>query len=403
MGARGRHDLDILLDGTKIYGGTAGTGTTTVDLESRKRRASTKNDVAMMALISDYLPSVSFYWPMVAARDYPPEIIALHELEASFTHTEKHIQIVSCVEARTAKFAVKMAEVIAGGPAAMRTRPPLSLIASPVSPLNQDGGVLDAALVFAKAGLPVGFAPMPVLGSTAPASIAGTMVVGNAEILSSVCLLQLAHPGTPAFYPLFSAMMNPYTGGILASTQIQYPFYAGAVQLGHYYNLPVMSGFGGTDRSDPERWRVGRDSAIDAFFICATGPDLLPCLGLLDAYTLLVPEKLLFDDEIYQSVKSMAEGMQVDTEALAVDEIMAVGPGGHFLDREYTHHHIRKIWDSRISQQWSPEKQDFRDPLETAGEKIRWILKNHRSRPLDKKVEEELGRIIRAAQKELLD
>jgi trimethylamine--corrinoid protein Co-methyltransferase len=106
MGSRGNQDLDVILDGARIYCGTTGTGTTTVDLESRKQRASTKEDIAMMALISDYLSSVSFYWPMVAARDCPPEIIALHELEASFTHTQKHVQIVSCVEEKTAQFAV---------------------------------------------------------------------------------------------------------------------------------------------------------------------------------------------------------------------------------------------------------------------------------------------------------
>jgi trimethylamine:corrinoid methyltransferase-like protein len=154
-------------------------------------------------------------------------------------------------------------------------------------------------------------ASMPVLGSTAPASIAGAMVLGNAEILSSVCLLQLANPGTPVFYPLFSAMMNPFTGGILVSTQIQHLFYAGTVQLGHYYNLPVMSSFGGSDLQHPENWSVGKNDAVDAFFVCATGPDMLPSFGLLEAYTLLYPEKLLFDDEIFQAVKTITEGLDM--------------------------------------------------------------------------------------------
>ena len=103
MGSRGNQELDVNLDGTKIYCGTAGTGTTTVDLETRQRRPSVKEDIAMMALISDYLPSISFYWPMVAARDCPTEIIALHELEAAFSYTEKHVHIVSCVDGKSAQ------------------------------------------------------------------------------------------------------------------------------------------------------------------------------------------------------------------------------------------------------------------------------------------------------------
>ncbi len=402
MGSRGDRDLDMVLDGATTYCGTAGTGTATVDVESRQRRPSTKNDVAMMARIADYLPSISFYWPMVAARDCPVDNIALHELEAAFTHTSKHIHIVSCVDEKTARYAVEMAAAIAGSIERMQSRPPLSLIASPISPLNHDRNVLEAALVFAEAGLPVGFATMPVLGTTAPASLIGALVQGNAEILSSVCLLQLACPGTPVFYPLFSAMMNPFTGGICVSSQNRSPFYAATVQLGHFYHLPVMSGYGGSDRSHPHGWGAGKDEAIDAFFICATGGDMLPGMGLLEGYTLLYPEKLLLDDEIYQSVKLMAEGMHAHVETQDINEIMEVGPGGHFLDRDFTLKNIRKIWRPGISQQWSPETRNFRDPLEAALEKTRWIVKNHDPQPLDEKTAQELEKILHCAQNRLL-
>jgi len=402
MGSRGSQALDVNLDGTKIYGGTSGTGTVTVDLDTRKRRPSVKKDIAMMARISDYLPSISFYWPMVAARDCPTETIALHELEAAFTCTEKHVHIVSCVDEKSAQYAVEMVGAIAGSKERIKARPPLSLIASPISPLSHDNGVLEAALVFAGAGLPVGFAAMPVIGTTAPASIAGALVQGNAEILSSICLLQLACPGAPAFYPLFTAMLNPFTGGISVSSETKYLFYAATVQLGHYYNLPVMTGYGGSDAPDPKGWNVGKDDAVDAFFSCATGPDMAPGLGLLEGYTLLYPEKLLLDDEIYQSVKLMAEGMPVETDALALDEIMDVGPGGHYLDRDYTIRNVRRLWQPGISHQWSAEKQDFCDPLEAAVEKTRWILRNHKPEPIDEKTAAELKRIIDAAENELV-
>ena len=402
MGSRGNQELDVNLDGTKIYCGTAGTGTATVDLETRQRRPSVKADIAMMALISDYLPSISFYWPMVAARDCPPQTIALHELEAAFTYTEKHVHIVSCVDEKSAQYAIEMVGVIAGSKERIKAGPPLSLIASPISPLSHDIGVLEAALVFAGAGLPVGFAAMPVLGTTAPASIVGALVQGNAEILSSICLLQLAYPRTPAFYPLFTAMMNPFTGGISVSSETKYLFYAAAVQLGHFYNLPVMTGYGGSDEPDPKGWSVGKDDAVDAFFSCATGPDMAPGLGLLEGYTLLYPEKLLLDDEIYQSLKFMTGGFHMSDETLALDEIMDVGPGGHFLDRDYTIRNVRKLWHPGISHQWSAEKQDFFDPQEAALEKTKWILKNHKPKPLDEKAAKELKRIIETAENEFV-
>jgi len=401
MASRSSPDLDLYLDGTKTYLGTDGTGIATVDLQTRKRRASTKKDVAMMALISDYLPSVSFYWPLVSAQDTPSEVIPLHELEASFTNTEKHVHIISCVEEKTAHYAVEMATLIAGDSKTLRKRPPLSLDVGAVTPLGQDKGALEAALTFAKAGAPVGFGAMPSMGSTAPASVAGAMVVGNAETLSALCLIQLAYPGAPVYYSFLPEMINPHTGGCLASALQKPMLYAGGVELGHYYNLPVMGYYGATDAHEPDRWQTGKDNTIDALLVCLHGPELLPDFGLLEAYTLLYPEKILFDNEIFNSVKAISEGVRVDSETLAIDEIIAVGPGGHFLNREYTRKKLRELWQPGIIHQWSPKDRDFHNPQDAAVEKIKWILKNHRPKPLDEKVKRELKRIMKSAEEEL--
>jgi len=90
----------------------------------------------------------------------------------------------------------------------LRKRPPLSLFFATFAPLGQDEGVREVALTFAKVGIPVGFEASPSMDSTAPASIAGAMVVGNAEILSALCLIQLAYPGAPVFYAFMPEMIK---------------------------------------------------------------------------------------------------------------------------------------------------------------------------------------------------
>ena len=40
--------------------------------------------------------------------------------------------------------------------------------------------------------------------------------------------------------------------------------------------------------------------------------------------------------------------LAVDDEALALDEIRAVGPGGNHLARPYTSKHFRQIWQSDL-------------------------------------------------------
>jgi trimethylamine:corrinoid methyltransferase-like protein len=402
MGGRENAGLDLPMDGTRIHCGTTGTGTDVFDVMEKVRRPARKSDIAQIAKIVDYLPQVGFFWAPVAPQDHPSETFVLHEMEASFTHTGKHIMTASCVNKEHARYLVEMARVVAGSKANLRARPPITLIASPVSPLGHEAGTLEAALTFAEAGLPVGFATMPVLGLTAPASIAGTMVTGNAEILSAVCLLQLLYPGTPVAYPLFTGMMNPYSGGLSVSASMTSSFYAGTVKLGHYYNLPVMSTFGGSDFNEPDSWKVGRDDAIDAYMIAATGPDMFPCLGLSDGYLLLTPEKLLLDVDIIDYVCDMIDGIPVDPAALALDEIRAVGPGGHFMDREFTAMNIRRLWKPGVPREWSSAIGDFIDIRQAGREKVQWILENHQPEPLEEVKRKEIKQIIRDADRDLL-
>ncbi|RME44652.1 MAG: hypothetical protein D6791_12710, partial [Chloroflexi bacterium] len=119
--------FDLDLSQPVTYEATDGTGTQTVDYVTGELRASVKDDVAKSARIADYLSSVSFYWPMVSAQDHPIAP-SLHELDAAFNNTLKHVQTPTVVQEVTARYAVEMAKVIAGDEATMRARPPLSLL-----------------------------------------------------------------------------------------------------------------------------------------------------------------------------------------------------------------------------------------------------------------------------------
>jgi len=169
-----------------------------------------------MARVSDYLSSIAFYWPIVSAQDHP-STAPVHELDASFNNTVKHVQTETVMDESTARFAVEMAKVIASDEENMQNRPPLSALICTIAPLGQDAGGMESALVFAEAGLPVGFMSMANTGSTAPATIAGTVVVADAEIVAAMVLIQMAHPGAPVFHSLMPGIMHPRTGAYLGS------------------------------------------------------------------------------------------------------------------------------------------------------------------------------------------
>ena len=93
---------DLILDGKSSYFSTDGSGTKTVDLKTGELRSSRKDDVAMMAHVADYLSSISFYWPIVSAQDYGMSA-PLHELDASFNNTVKHIQSATIIGKKIAR------------------------------------------------------------------------------------------------------------------------------------------------------------------------------------------------------------------------------------------------------------------------------------------------------------
>ncbi|MFB6291585.1 MAG: trimethylamine methyltransferase family protein, partial [Candidatus Bipolaricaulia bacterium] len=200
LGSRGGPELDLTLGEGKTYFATDGCGSDTIDFENWDRRASEKGDVEKTARISDYLDAISFYWPMVSAQDQPSSTVPLHELDAAYANTEKHVQTETVMGEKPAQYAIEIASVIAGGREKLKERPPLSSLICTIDPLAQDKDGIEAGLAYAEAEVPVGFMAMPTMGSTGPAHVPGSIVVGNSEVLSALTLMQLDNPGAPVFY-----------------------------------------------------------------------------------------------------------------------------------------------------------------------------------------------------------
>jgi trimethylamine--corrinoid protein Co-methyltransferase len=388
MGGR-NEALDLDLSKGVTYVATDGTGTQTIDYVTRKLRSSIKDG------ISDYLSSISFYWPMVSAQDHPISP-SLHELDASFNNTLKHVQTPTLVDEITTRYAVEMAKVVAGSEAEMLKRPPLSLLICTIAPLAMDAESMDSALVAAEAGIPVGFMSMPNTGSTGPATIAGTISQGDAEIVSAMVLIQMAFPGAPIYHSFMPGMTHPRTGAY--STHDSH-VYAIGVELAHMWGVPTLAGMGGSDASDPG-WESSMAGGKSQLLGTLCGADTGSGMGLLRGSTVLCPEALVLETEIYKNVRASVGGVDTSPEHMTLDVIQAVGPRGNFLREKHTRDQFRKLEFSDVMYVPDTDGQ-YRDPLEVAKEKTDWILENHNPEPLSEKQQSELNRIIEAAEREL--
>lgn len=388
--------FDLILDGNHSYICTDGTGVQVVDIDTREIRPSSKDDIAQMAQVCDGLPLVSFFWPLVSAQD-KGLTAPLHQCHASLTNTLKHVRGGMTVPPQLAPYVVEMATVVAGSEAIRRIRPPICANICTIAPLAHDSDGIETALVFAEAGIPTSFMAMPTMGSTAPATPLGALVVGDAEVVSAMVLMQLAFPGAPVFHSIESSLMDPRTGGYI--TELPLPMTMMAVQLGHAWNVPSLGGGSFSSDAPLIGWQSGVEAGLGAASISLIGGEICGFLGLLDGSMVLYPEKVILDHELCLDAYDLLHNFKFDESDLALDVIADVGPSSHFLRQKHTRKHIRDFRLSVLKRQNHPDGSP-RDPSEVALEEFRHIRETHYPRPLPEDVLAELERILAAADRQ---
>jgi trimethylamine--corrinoid protein Co-methyltransferase len=310
------------------------------------------------------------------------------------------VQTETAMGKATARYAREMATVISGDAETMRQRPPLSVLICCIDPLGQDREGLETAFEFAAAGLPVGFMAMNTLMTTGPATPAGALAVGNAEVISALTMVQLAFPGAPVFHAMPLAVMEPRTGGYLFHSPLGDVMFGAAIELAHHFNVPTLGSFGGSDATVPG-WRSAKEGNA-GFFSALAGSEMVVGVGGMAAASVMYPENLILDNDLLHDFWVTAGGIEVNDETLALEMIRSVGPRANYLMEAHTLKHMRRIPFSDLIMETSKrERTGATAEIETARERARWIIDNHRPDPLDGAAQVEMDRILAAAEREI--
>jgi len=374
-----------------------------LDWETGKRRYSTSEDIARCARIADYLDHVDIVWPLGAGNDVPAPVRYIVDMYTSLRNSEKHFEGDSTT-GKEAQYQIEIAAAIVGGREELRERPIFSHVICTLAPLCYDKGMTEASIELGRAGIPVVVMPMPTTGGTGPATLAGTMVVNNAEFLGGLVIQEFASPGAPVVYAAAVGTIDFKTGANMPSPESSL-MHLGLNQVAHYYDLPSEIGITGGTTSKVLDTQAGYERAITILTNLSTTPDIALGLGGLEGARMTSAEALVIDNEIIDYALRFVEGFEVNDGTLAVDIIDKVGPGGIYLGEKHTVQHFRERWMSRLSdissyETW--EKQGSRSIDEVAKEKVREILATHKVTPLPEDVEKEIGHILKRAEAELL-
>jgi trimethylamine--corrinoid protein Co-methyltransferase len=172
------------------------------------------------------------------------------------------------------------------------------------------------------------------------------------------------------------------------------------VEMAHHWKMPAFGGSYGSDAPAAGTWQSAAEVALDPFMIGLAGAEFTTGLGLSNTYTLLYPESIILDADIYHRARHALMRMDVTPETMALEVIAAVGPGGHFLGQKHTREYMRTAMKPAVTHEPAPNGK-YRDPVEVAREKVAWILKEYQPEPLEPAKRSELTRILDAADREL--
>jgi trimethylamine--corrinoid protein Co-methyltransferase len=388
----------VFLEGNKVYFGTGSDCINFLDYKTGERRKFTQADIIEGYHLCDALPNIHFVMSIGIPSDVDPRIAYDVQMALMLEHTSKPLVFVTNDKASCQR-AIDMAAAVAGGYEALREHQHILLYSEPSSPLQQSETAVDKLLLMAEYELPVVHSPGPLMGGTAPITIASGLVMSLAEILSSLVVHQMINPGAPF---VFGAGLHHMD---MKATQICYggPEFqltkAAVAELGRWYGLPTW-GYAGCSDAKVMDEQASAEAMLSVLMAKLTGANLIHDVGYMESGLTTSYEMIVLTDEIISMTENIIGGIEVSEETMLMDELDQVGPGGHFLNTAATMEHYRYFWyptlfSREIRETW--EERGATTLGQRLTEKVKTVLDEHQPEPLDADKKEALADIVAQA------
>ncbi len=372
---------DLLLEDKRVYTGTGGSPTQVLDPGAETVRPGTLSDLADLVRLADVLENVDFIVIPLYPTDVPKEDVPVNRFYTSLVNTTKHV-MGGMDSVRGAEQVLEMGMRIAGSLESLQERPFISCITSwMVSPLHLDDRIADILLYWCRNGLPLVLSSAPMAGSSAPITLAGTLVQLNAEQLSGIVLTQLVRPGTPVLAGYIPGVADMRTGGYLGGAVEFGMMQAAAAQIAQFHGVPIYGSGGMTDSKLPDQ-QAGYEKMVTLLLAAMSGCNYIHhAVGMITNMNSISLEQAVIDDELVGMVMRVLRGIAVTDETLAVEAIERVGPGGNFLIDHHTIQFMRfefffpKVGNRQDRTLW--EEEGKLDTRARAAARVKRLLREH--------------------------
>ena len=302
----------------------------------RDRRDGNRDDYRDLLKLGQVLNAVHTVagYP-VEPMDLHPSVRHLHATHDMLTLSDKVPFVYSLSRQRNLD-AIEMTRIARGvDDTTLQGQPSLYSVINASTPLRYDTVMLHGIQEMSARNQCIVITPFTLAGAMAPVTVAGALVLQNAEALAGIAYTQVVRPGAPVIYGGFTSNVDMRSGAPAFGTPEYWQACLVGGQLARRYNVPYRSS--NVNASNSVDSQSATESTIAVWGAVMGGVNLLlHGAGWLEGGLLTSFEKMVIDADLLNMVTAMLQPVTIDDAALAVEAIAEVGPAGHFFGTQHT-------------------------------------------------------------------
>ncbi|WP_170424216.1 trimethylamine methyltransferase family protein [Ruegeria arenilitoris] len=358
-----RPENDLKIEAARVHMSTGGAAPGVFDLDTHEYRESSLQDLYDAARIVDTMDNIHHFSRSVVARDIEDNtLLDINTAYACLAGTSKHVSI-SITEPQNVAEIAALCYSIAGGEAAFRARPFLTVMVCHVVPpmrfAEEACEVLELAI---EAGFPVQLISAGQAGATSPATIAGSLVQAVAETLAGLVFARLVDPEVKAIFAPKPLVADLRTGSMSGGGGEQAILMAGAAQMGRRWDLPTSSIAGITDSKRLDA-QYGAEKSLAVTMAAHAGSNLITqAAGMMSSLLGVSHAAYVSDNDLLGNILRTIRGIEATPDNIAADVIAEVCRGeGHYLGEQHTFSRMKsdyfypEIGDRRAPADWQDD------------------------------------------------
>ena len=348
-----------------------------IDHKTQQPRSGTLQDCKNIINVVNHLENVSVSSTGVVPQDVDNRLPDLYMAELLFKYSEK-IFTTWTFTVDTCRDIVEMALAVTGGEKELKESAIINYLAEPVSPLKLSRHSLEIIKLYGEMNQAINMGSMVQVGTTGPATLAGSVALQLAEDLASLAYLYCLGSQSPVSLGGPMQVADLKNGNCLYAPPELPLIHLGIVACAHH--LGYLSGCtsGLTETNYPD-FQNGWDRGMSMILLWAAGSEALGMRGQIGAGQGFSLDELALENEMGGMMMKLSQGISVNDDTLALDIIESVGIGGSYSKLDHTNKHFGEYWKPELFSHEAFEEYwaNYKHLALRAHEKVERILESY--------------------------